>query len=140
MVACNPDPILLLEHLGRSWDCENDVVEGCGSRFGAKGSGDRGWQNGPDFVNDDEIATSRARTIMSVLRLWPVQSWCSVGGCANGLWVRIAKGSQIAKHRVEGLTQSTWPIAFMTTGPGTLMAVWTHDSLQIRLVTDSKVA
>lgn len=68
VVAYNPDPILLQERPGRSWDCENDVVWGCGSRFEERASGGRDWMIGPGSVIDDGIATSRARTMVSVRR------------------------------------------------------------------------
>lgn len=60
VVAYSPDPILLQERPGWSWDCGNDVVLGCGSHFGEKVSGGRDCLIGLGSVIDDGIATSRA--------------------------------------------------------------------------------
>lgn len=58
--AYNPDPILLLGRLGRSWGCGNVAVWDCESRFEATMSGDRGCWSDPDSVIVDEIAISHA--------------------------------------------------------------------------------
>lgn len=74
-VVYNPDPILQQERPGRSWDCENDVVWGCESHFGARVNGDRGCLIEPDSVIDGGIATSRAKTSVSVYERWQTLSW-----------------------------------------------------------------
>lgn len=87
VAAYSPVPILLLGHLGRSWDCENGVVWDCENRFEATGNGGRDCWSDPGSVIDDEIAISHATklasaAIYSTLRvsvevvLWSVLASC----------------------------------------------------------------
>lgn len=75
VAAYTPVPILLLGHLGQSWDYENGAVWDCGNRFEATVNGGRDCWSDPGSVIDDEIAISHATKSVSAAYLQHCVSW-----------------------------------------------------------------